>query len=89
MNYITCSHAVSLFPFSTFRDRRTFVCQDIEKDAAHHRTWIDKYCARGFEVVTARTRYNVDTVPAEMRFEFREVGDDLSWVLPLRRGSTC
>lgn len=86
MNYFTSTYAASLFPFTTFNERRSLVCQDIRQSALIHRSWMDKYRRRGFEIVTAESPFHPTF---ETRYWNREVGDDLTWVLPLRRGSTC
>ena len=84
MNYISPTCAVSLFPFTTFHERRSLVCQDIRQSGLVHRGWMEKYRSRGFEIVTAESPY---CATFETRYWNREVGDDLTWVLPLRRGS--
>ena len=84
MNYITPMYAVSLFPCTTFLERRSLVCQDIRQSMLIHRGWMEKYRRRGFEIITAESPYRATY---ETRCWDREVGDDLTWVLPLRRGS--
>ncbi|KAI0689529.1 hypothetical protein C8T65DRAFT_746138 [Cerioporus squamosus] len=82
MNYLTGKYAVSLFPRTTFIHRATLVCQDITRQAAVQRAWMDKYRARGFSVVGA-THELPDTTEGQVWK--RRVGDKLCWVLPYAR----
>ena len=86
MNYITSTYAASLFPFTTFNQRLSLVCQDIRQCGFIHRGWMDKYRRRGFQIITSESAYRTTFETA--RWD-REVGDDLTWVLPLRRGGEC
>ncbi|RDX42572.1 hypothetical protein OH76DRAFT_1300416, partial [Lentinus brumalis] len=86
MNYLTGTHAVSLFPRTTFVARTLVHCQDTSRSPVSHQTWTNKYRARGFSVVDAGV-----TLPniRELRKWERRVGDKLTWVLPYKRIGTA
>ena len=82
MNYLTATHAVSLFPKMTYTFRATFTCRDMTRQAHRDKEWMEKYRARGFEVILAG-----DPIPrvAEIRTWQRRVGDSFTWVMPYER----
>ena len=81
MNYLAPTHAVSLFPWTTFVDRATLICQDVSKVEPNQR-WMEKYRGRGWDVLGG-----ADSLPAskELKAWERRVGDGFSWVMPYRR----
>ena len=82
MNYLTGTHAVSLFPKMTYTFRATFTCRDMTKQAHREKEWMEKYRARGFDIVLAG-----DPLPhvEEIRAWQRRIGDSFTWVMPYQR----
>lgn len=82
MNYLAPTHAVSIFPRTTFVDRATLVCQDMTS-LGHSTMWMQKYRNRGFRIVTGS-----DPVPCtrELRAWQHRVGDQFTWVMPYTHG---
>ncbi len=82
MNVLTATHAISLFPCTTFVEEQTFACQDLSRYPNWHAPWMDTYRKRGFEVFVA-----TDRIPphAELVAWRRKVGDARTWILPYRR----
>lgn len=82
MNYLSGTHAVSLFPRATFINWTFVQCHDTSRAPVAHQNWADKYRARGFSMVDAEVR-----LPdiRELRKWERRVGDRLTWVLPYKR----
>ncbi|PPQ72609.1 hypothetical protein CVT26_004083 [Gymnopilus dilepis] len=83
MNFMTYSHAVSLFPRSTFINRLTFACREervpSETQFLSHRQWFDVYCRRrAIKIVTISSRKYLG-VELGRRF----MGDDMSWTIPI------
>lgn len=79
MNYLTATHAVSLFPRATFVRREMVVCQDLNQHARVAESWMRKWSGRGFTILTAADRIPVSL---ELRAWRRTIGDHHTWVLP-------
>ena len=82
MNMLTQTHAISLFPRTTFMHEETYSCRDLSSYPEWNAPWMDKYRKRGFDVFVAS-----DKLPrrAELAVWKRKVGDTLTWVLPYKR----
>ena len=82
MNMLTATHAISLFPCTTFINEQTFACRDLSRYPNWNAPWIDKYRKRGFDVFVAS-----DLIPThfELTSWTRKVGDALTWILPYKR----
>ncbi len=83
LNYITATHAVSLFPRTTFIRRTTVTCNDMTNSSPReYADLLSLYRSRGYSIIDhdsflPRIR-EVDTWE-------RSVGDRLTWVLPFSR----
>ncbi|KAI1782445.1 hypothetical protein LXA43DRAFT_905775 [Ganoderma leucocontextum] len=82
MNVLAATHAISLFPSTTFNKEETFACRDLSGYPGWDAPWIDKYRKRGFRVFVAR-----DPIPPRVELVTwrRKVGDALTWILPYKR----
>lgn len=79
---LTSTHAISLFPHTTFIHEETYNCRDLSNYPGYNAPWMAKYRKRGFNVYVAS-----DRLPR--RFELtawkRKVGDSMTWIMPYRR----
>ena len=82
MNVLTQTHAISLFPRSTFIHEETYSCRDLSGYPDWKAPWMDKYRKRGFDVFIASDKF--PTRRPELGTWKRKVGDALTWVLPYK-----
>ncbi|KAI1789224.1 hypothetical protein LXA43DRAFT_893230 [Ganoderma leucocontextum] len=82
MNMLTPTHAISLFPHTTFIKEETFNCRDLSDYPGWNAPWVNKYRKRGFNVFVAS-----DRLPRrrELVTWKRKVGDTMTWILPYTR----
>lgn len=84
MNFISYDTAYSLYPYSTFCDRRSLVWGFIsqrERDAA------GKYATRGWIVKHHLVKTDYVVLPSELEIKKRTVGDPLCWSFHLDTGA--
>lgn len=79
MNIITWSHAISLYPFSTF-EMRLGLISNFTSTRARRQVIKKKYALRGF-LLTYNPGYFLGV--AEFHRGSRYVGDKYSWIIPL------
>ncbi|PIL26209.1 hypothetical protein GSI_11964 [Ganoderma sinense ZZ0214-1] len=82
MNVLTATHAISVFPNTTFNYEQTCVCQDLSGYPDWTAPWMPKYRERGFNVL-----FSKNSIPqrAELVTWKRRVGDTMTWIFPYRR----
>ena len=82
MNMLLPTHAISLFPNTTFNDEKMFSCRDLSRYPGWNAPWIAKYRKRGFKVLLSK-----DAAPRgpELGMWKRKVGDSLTWIIPYER----
>ncbi|KAI0361336.1 hypothetical protein OH77DRAFT_1585452 [Trametes cingulata] len=79
MNIITGRYAASFFPYSTFVENVSWVCNDHKGYRGYGMSWREKYESRGFRVVDDRSG-----APRERGNEFRPrrwIGDPGTWII--------
>lgn len=84
MNYITSTHAVSIFPKSTFLNRKSFVaCQEKTRQSSacikYDNRWLHKYCGDHGPMTVVGTSVHVDE---DAEIGCRWIGDQRCWVIP-------
>ena len=82
MNFITAHHAVAVFPRSTFVNHTSYICNNRPEAAESTAAWMQKYKARGFQIIDKCTPCDGH----DIQFGNREVFDNHSWIIPF--GST-
>ena len=81
MNFITHSKVFSLYPYSTFCDRRSIVWNSV--DTSEEWMAADKYLQRGWRVERLMFLYDMMNRPAELGVRKRWPGDSLCWSFDL------
>ncbi|PPQ98377.1 hypothetical protein CVT26_013837 [Gymnopilus dilepis] len=76
MNFLTAFEGVSVFPWSTFVERTSYVCKIRRESEARVSGWTKKYEGRGFSVRAGGTYPAASLVRGK-----RSVGDCCSWTI--------
>ena len=84
MNYISATHAVSLFPQNMFVNRRSLVAKTAyvgsENDAEDDRRWLSRYNAQSGPIVTI---WFAELCWNDTELGHRKMGDRHCWIVPL------
>ncbi|PPQ84650.1 hypothetical protein CVT26_004334 [Gymnopilus dilepis] len=80
MNFITATHALSIFPYSTFVMRKSYISKNRDKAPRNVDEWINKYKKRGFTLVGEET----SRFPADLRAGPRFITDRRCWKIPFQ-----
>lgn len=81
MNFITHNKVYSLYPYSTFCERRSIVWDSA--DTPEEWTSADKYVQRGWRVERLMFLYDMMNRPSELGVRKRWLGDSLCWSFDL------
>lgn len=77
MNFITHDKVFSLYPYSTFCDRRLLVWNSVNTSAEWQA--VDKYLQRGWQVERLMFLHDMMNRPSELGVRKRWLGDSLCW----------
>ncbi|KAK1230340.1 hypothetical protein PQX77_006571 [Marasmius sp. AFHP31] len=85
MNLISYSHAISLYPQSTFRDRVSLLNSPSTEEVGtrNYTDAIKKYQKRGWKMIDSGSGCNVLSRHSDLNMFVRRVGDRQCWTIPL------
>jgi hypothetical protein len=78
MNIISFEKAYSLYPWTTFEERRSLINVPV---SPHYDQAFEKYSARGWKMI--RDPSPTTSIPREFRIKSRWIDDRYTWVIPL------
>ncbi|KAL0056852.1 hypothetical protein AAF712_016535 [Marasmius tenuissimus] len=85
MNLISYSHAISLYPQSTFRDRVSLLNSPSPREVGtrNYTDAIKKYEKRGWKMINSGSGCNALSRHSDLNMFLRRVGDRHCWTIPL------